>query len=35
MFQKAIYHVLFIDIYITKWFKKFTGDVFTQLMIEK
>ena len=33
MFQKATYNVLFIDIYITKWLKKFTGDVFTQLMI--
>ena len=33
MFQKAAHNVLFIDIYITKWLKKFTGDVFTQLMI--
>lgn len=33
MFQKATHHVLFIDIYITKWLQKFTGDVFTQLMI--
>lgn len=33
MFQKATHHVLFIDIYITKRLQKFTGDVFTQLMI--